>query len=180
MSDGGEDQGAEEALWGSRESVSSVLEAVSRVSERLSFQRRSLLSGSPPNGGHWGQRQSGQLGTSSPGTYSRRLPQRSCTPWTDCEVMMGGGVGALHRACRCGTTFPTNDSVPSFCTRSAPCCGATTRCADHPTRSNPTSYVWSFIQLRNPTQPCPELCALKPSATFFARCSLLRVVLHSA
>ena len=93
MSDGGEDQGAEEALWGSRESVSSVLEAVSRVSERLSFQRRSLLSGSPPNGGHWGQRQSGQLGTSSPGTYSRRLPQRSCTPWTDCEVMMGGGWG---------------------------------------------------------------------------------------
>ena len=32
MSDGGEDQGAEEALWGNRESFSSVLEAVSRVS----------------------------------------------------------------------------------------------------------------------------------------------------
>jgi len=31
-SDGGEDQGADEALWGSRESFSSVLEAVSRVS----------------------------------------------------------------------------------------------------------------------------------------------------
>jgi len=31
-----------------------------------------------------------------------------------------------------------------------------------------------------PCAGCPEHCALKPSATFFARCSLLRAVLHSA
>jgi len=49
-----------------------------------------------------------------------------------------------------------------------------------PSRAGVTGWNSRVFSGKPHCAGCPEHCALKPSATFFARCILLRVVLHSA